>query len=298
MDEFKINPRDASFAGVTRTKLGAFLFRAAENLTGRIFVLFKLSKFKGFFNSMAWSDLLDHFGTPLEIDDQSFANIPKDGAVLVYSNHPFGMLDGLVLGALLQRRRKEFRIIAIDALNVLPGIGASVLPVSFEKDEAAKQRNAKTRAAAVQYLREGGIVGTFPAGTVAGSTGWWTRPLDAEWTNKTAAMALESGATLVPLYFHGANSRLFQIASHIGNAPRCALMFSEFRRRYRRPLKVSIGPGYSAVSGEDADTLNARMRAALYDLSGNPDDLTEVGFSPTTSAPAQPGSADGRAVSQ
>lgn len=298
MDKVKINPRDASFASVTRTRAGEFLFRTTENLTGRIAVLLKLAKFRGYFNPMAWSDLLDHFGTPIEIDAQSIANIPKDGAALVYANHPYGMLDGLVLGALLQRHRNEFRVIAIDALNVLPGIGASVLPVSFDADDAAKQRNAETRTAAVQHLREGGIVGTFPAGTVAGSAGWWTRPLDPEWTNKTAAMALESGATLVPLYFHGANSRLFQIASHLGNGPRCALMFSEFKRRHRRPLKISVGPGFSAVPGEDADALNARMRAALYDLSGNPDDLTAVGFSPTTSVPARPGPARGRPLSQ
>ncbi len=44
-------------------------------------------------------------------------------------------------------------------------------------------------------------------------------------------MIARSDATVVPVYFDGANSRLFQLASHLHNTLRMGLLIREFRAR-------------------------------------------------------------------
>ena len=56
-------------------------------------------------------------------------------------------------------------------------------------------------------------------------------------------MIARSNAAVVPVYFGGANSRLFQIASHLNQTLRTALLISEFDSRVGDPLRSpSAGP--------------------------------------------------------
>src|SRR5262245_39297567 len=55
---------------------------------------------------------LDVLGVRPFVDDFDLARIPKRGGLLVAANHPHGVLDGLVLGAVLRRVRTDVRILA------------------------------------------------------------------------------------------------------------------------------------------------------------------------------------------
>ena len=49
--------------------------------------------------------------------DADFSAIPKEGPLLLVSNHPFGMLEGLVLMAHLAKARPDVRILANNVLD-------------------------------------------------------------------------------------------------------------------------------------------------------------------------------------
>ena len=53
--------------------------------------------------------MLIQFGLSIEILDGAFSSIPKDGPLILIANHPFGILDGLILGLLCQNREKILR---------------------------------------------------------------------------------------------------------------------------------------------------------------------------------------------
>jgi putative hemolysin len=67
------------------------------------------------------------------------------------------------------------------------------------------------------------------------------QPMDPGWRSFTAKMVAKSEATVVPVFFEGANSRLFQIASHLHTTLRMALLIKEFRSRIDEPVRVVIG---------------------------------------------------------
>src|SRR5215468_574021 len=59
----------------------------------------------------SWFDgLLEEMKISFRVAESDVKRIPNHGAALVVSNHPFGILDGAVLGALLCRLRDDVKI--------------------------------------------------------------------------------------------------------------------------------------------------------------------------------------------
>ena len=84
-------------------------------------------------------------------------------------------------------------------------------------------------------------------------------------------MITKSNATVVPVFFDGQNSRLFQLASHIHYNLRVALLLKEFRRRADKPVKIAIGaaisPARIAAFSNDAQGMMDFLRNETYGLS-------------------------------
>jgi putative hemolysin len=191
--------------------------------------------------------------------------------LVVVANHPFGILDGLIMGYLLSTRRGDFRILANSVFQDAPDLNRIVLPISFDNTKDAVKLNLETRAKALEFLKAGGAIGVFPGGTVSTAAKPFLRPLDPSWRRFTARMITKSNATVVPVFFDGQNSRLFQLASHIHYNLRVALLLKEFRRRADKPVKIAIGtaisPARIAAFSGDAQGMMDFLRNETYGLS-------------------------------
>jgi putative hemolysin len=87
---------------------------------------------------------------------------------------------------------------------------------------------------------------------------------------------------VVPIFFEGANSRLFQVASHMHVTLRMALLIKEFKRRTDEPVNVVIGepidPGELAAYATDQKAMMDFLRARTYALSPKMLDSRHYGF--------------------
>jgi putative hemolysin len=179
-----------------------------------------------------------------------------------------------MMGHLLHAMRGEFRILANSVFNRAPDLNRVLLPISFDETKEAVRLNLETRSTALEYLGQGGAIGVFPGGTVSTSAKPFSRPMDPGWRNFTAKMIAKSGATVVPVYFHGHNSRLFQLASHVHSNLRLALLLNEFKRRTDEPVRVVIGAPIPADSlhalRANPVALMETLRRATYALSPAP----------------------------
>ncbi|MEM6904057.1 MAG: acyltransferase, partial [Pseudomonadota bacterium] len=117
-------------------------------------------------------------------------------------------------------------------------------------------------------------IGIFPGGTVSTSSKLFNRPMDPEWKTFTARMIQKSNPAIVPVYFEGHNSRLFQIASHLNENLRVALLIKEFDKWVGEDVRVHIGqplPNEIVQSKKgDAKALMDYLRLETYKLSPTP----------------------------
>lgn len=235
--------RDVSYANSAQSRGGRLVIRTLENATGRLNLIKRAA---GYQDEVAqgcdfWKVMIDRYGLELDVLAGSLENIPADGPLVVVSNHPYGILDGMVLGHVLSSTRQDFRILAHTVFRKSPDLERTILPISFAGTSDAMKLNLKTRKEALRYLSGGGAIGVFPGGTVATAQKPMATPLDPVWRTFTAKMIAKSEATVVPIFFHGHTSRLFQIASHLNYTLRMGLMIREFRARVDGPVAISVG---------------------------------------------------------
>ena len=276
--------REISYASSARGRGGRTLIRLLENATGRPSLLRRARGYDAQVGQGAdlWDVLSDRFGLSLAVTGGALGDIPATGPLILVANHPYGILDGLTLGRILsQRRAGDFRILANSVFNRAADINRFILPINFDDTRDAVLQNVATRRAALDYLAGGGAIGVFPGGTVSTAASPMSAPLDPMWRSFTAKMIAATGATVVPVYFDGANSRLFQLASHLHASLRLGLLIREFRARVDRPVRVVIGkpvdPAELDALRHDPKACMDFLRQRTYALSSRPIDTTRLG---------------------
>jgi putative hemolysin len=186
------------------------------------------------------------------------------------------VLDGITLTWLALKVRPDTRVLANDVLCQDPNAAEHLLPVAFAPTREARETNVKSRQQAQDHLRAGGAVGIFPGGGVSTSE----RPhrgmaVDLPWAPFTAKLIRMSGATVVPVFFVGQNSRLFQMASHLSLTLRLSLVFRETARRIGSGLRVRVGapiPFSEIAHFTDRDDMILELRKRTYALA-KPQDI-------------------------
>lgn len=276
--------RDISYSHSAQTRGGRAMIRTMENLTGRIALI---KRAEGYEREICagrdfWQVMVERYGLSLDVVGGSLDRIPADGPLILIANHPYGILDGLMMGHILSRTRGDFRILAHQVFARAEDLSRVILPISFDGSKDAVALNLATRRTALDYLGQGGAIGIFPGGTVSTAARPFSRPMDPGWRGFTARMIAKSEATVVPVYFDGHTSRLFQLASHLHVTLRMGLLIKEFRKRVDMPVRVVVGQPIprSALSAHAGDTksLMAFLRARTYELSPSPVVTSEIGF--------------------
>lgn len=276
--------REISYASSAKSRGGRAIVRVLENATGRLGLI---RRAQGYEEEVAqgrdfWSVIVERYGLSLDVVGGSLTNIPANGPLVMVANHPYGILDGLMMGHILAGLRGDFRIIAHRIFRKAEELNRVILPINFDETKEAARENIEVRTEALRYLKAGGAIGIFPGGGVATSARPFGRPMDPVWRNFTAKMIARSDATVVPVFFEGANSRLFQVASHLHYTLRLGLLIKEFRARVDEPVRVVVGDPIPRARlqafGTDAKQMMDFLRRATYDLSPRPLPSYDYGF--------------------
>ncbi|MCP5085969.1 MAG: acyltransferase [Rhodobacteraceae bacterium] len=233
---------DLTYATSFTSPWKRILIKVIENFTGRIKLLRLVRKWERDENrdSDFWQSVLDKLEIKLTTPQEELDYIPKEGPLVVVSNHPHGLVDGIVMAHLLSHARDDYKILTRSLLCHVPRIDKYLLPVSFPHEPDAIQNNLRTRKEAIQHLKAGGCVGLFPAGTVATSDTWFGPAIDPDWMPFAAKLIRQGGAQVLPVYFPGQNSRWFQIANKLSTTLRQSLLLHEiaFVMKKNQPVKV------------------------------------------------------------
>ncbi|MEQ9367213.1 MAG: lysophospholipid acyltransferase family protein [Leptospirales bacterium] len=237
------NRERLSYAAPKDSKLKRGLIELIEIATGRpkLDRLYKSLDPNSDLN--IWEQIVRVLEIDVTFDRERLEIIPAEGEgpLVIVANHPFGVVDGILICYLASLRRQKFKILTNNVLCAIPGVEQYFLPVEFGLTREAVDLNVNTRKEALASLDRGEAILIFPGGAVSTAKKPFGVAEDPDWNPFTSKLILKSKAKVVPIFFAGQNSRLFQIASHIGPSLRLSLLLNEITNKIGKKIDVRIG---------------------------------------------------------
>lgn len=217
-----------------------------------------------------WKLMRERLGITIAINRDKLAAIPKQGPLIFIANHPFGVVDGIIFGELINKIRPEFKFLVNEALCKEEKLNRYFLPIDFREGKEAIHTNLETRRLALEYLENGNAIAIFPAGGVSTAPKIWQKATDLEWKRFVSKLIRKAKADVVPMYFEGSNSFLFQALSSISMDLRVSLLLNEVRNKVGTTVKVTIGEviGHESILkvAKEQDLL-LYLRSVVYSLA-------------------------------
>jgi len=212
-------------------------------------------------NHLFWQDAVDRLNLNPNITFDPGAYIPETGRLVIVANHPFGVIDGLVICSEISKRRNDFKIITHQVLRQAPAVMHQILPIDFDTTESALQTNMQTRRDAIRQVQDGGALILFPAGGISLAPNVIGPAQDVEWKTFAAKLALIKDTTILPVYFTGQNSISYQAARKVSQTLGYSLMFREIVRRIGSSVDMTIR---KPVTSEDLSSFSDRNEITAY----------------------------------
>jgi putative hemolysin len=213
--------------------------------------------------------LIDRLHLDYEVSEDELAQIPKEGAFITVSNHPFGGIDGMLLVKILSKVRPDIRVMSNFVLNKIEPVSEYMLPVNpFERRKGAASSLGGVKMA-LEQLQEGRVLGIFPAGEVSSYNEDNYGISDREWQYPAMKMIKKARVPVVPVYFQGSNSRLFHILGLIHPTLRTVRLPAEVFNKKHKKIRIRIGNPVSVKEQDgfsDISTFGRYLRAKTYAL--------------------------------
>lgn len=186
--------------------------------------------------------LLEDFNIKLRIDnEQVLDNLPQ-GAFITVSNHPFGALDGITLIHMVASRRPEYKVMVNMILNHITAMRPNFIAVdqTASDDPDKKAVSIQGIKKAIMQVRRGHPIGFFPAGAMS-KVNIKGQLVDRPWQPSIIRLIEQLKVPVIPIYFHGSNSFMFNFLGVVCWQLRTLRLPSEVWRKCNSTLHISVG---------------------------------------------------------
>ena len=182
--------------------------------------------------------IIEELNIKIEVDGKE--NLPENSRCFFLSNHPFGLIDGLVLTKIVGDKYHVLKSIGNEAFMYVPHLRPFIAAVNvFGK-------NPKEYITVLENIYDSDVPIThFPSGEV--SRLYNGKIQDCQWHKSFITKAVSHKRNIVPFYIYGRNSRFFHFISFVrrvlgikSNIEFIMLPREMFRKR-NKTIRIKIG---------------------------------------------------------
>lgn len=210
---------------------------------------------------------LEVLGIDYDVSHGTKGGIPASGATVIVANHPLGCIEGVILAELLLTIRQDVKILANQYLKTVPELDELFIGVDVFAGHSAQKANLKALRQAHQHLANNGLILLFPAGEVSQLVDSKAQRLeDKEWSRSVSSLIRKSGATTVPVFINGQNSKRFYLAGKVHPLLRTLMLGRELLNKSTQTIKIAIGSAiqYREVKGLTDVQMTNYLRLNTY----------------------------------
>ena len=222
-----------------------------------------------------WSGILKSMDIEIINKSKSDICIPTKGSLIMIANHPFGIIDGLIMCSLASKVRSDFKIMTHETLRFAPELDRFILPIDFnEKNKETIRNNIITTKKARDHLKDNGLLIIFPSGSVSVAKTLKSYAKDDNWKQFTAKIIKQTKTDVLPVYFDGKNGFMYHMfASKLKNQ---TLKYSSYIHETKKMIgkKIYINSGeiikFEQLSKiKDRDDITEFLKRKTYELGNS-----------------------------
>ncbi|MFT6901802.1 MAG: putative hemolysin [Colwellia sp.] len=151
--------------------------------------------------------LLDGLGVQVSGVNGVLEKVPQSGRCVVVCNHPYGMIEGVIIAHLLTAFRSDTQVMANVGLQIFKEIKDYFIFANPLKPKA--KINTLAIKQCFSHLENDGLLVVFPAGRVSFFQSDKQRITDGDWNRLVIRLAQKTRAPILPVFISGTNSQLF-----------------------------------------------------------------------------------------
>ncbi len=209
--------------------------------------------------------LIKYLEVSIDVNSENNDRIPASGPVVFVSNHPFGGLDAMAALSVLHKIRPDIKILTNFLIAKIPNTKENFISVDTTYGFGRYVRsNFSGLRHAEEHLNNGGALLMFPAGEVASEKNGEIQ--DSEWKSSLMKMIRRTDSSVVPIYFHGGNSKYYHFVDKISPKLSSLCLPGELNKKKGKVVKMRIGLPVvkTDITMRDDSSLARFLRSRTY----------------------------------
>ena len=175
----------------------------------------------------------------LDPQGESLDVLKEAGPAVIYANHPFGGVEGIILAHICCALRPDFKLLANHMLTIMPAFAPMIIPINV--DAKSQRENIKAMRQAIDHVENGGALGIFPAGIVSHWQMKERKIVEPIWQKLIGRLTRLPNTKAIPVHFKGTNSFLFHALGCIHPFLRTINLPRELAKRIDTSISYEVG---------------------------------------------------------
>ncbi len=180
--------------------------------------------------------LLAELGVKTSGGADIITQLPKSGRCIVVCNHPYGMIEGVIIAHLFTAFRSDTKIMANIGLQIFKEIKDYFVFANPLKPKSALNTSAIKQC--FKHINNDGLLVIFPAGRVSFFQPEKQRITDGEWNRLAVQLSLKTKTPILPVFISGENSRLFHRMGRIYYRFRLMMLVREMFKLHQHQIEL------------------------------------------------------------